>query len=54
MGKVGGQGTGVGEEAQANSGRRSRAFGLIGQQISEQAHWEQEPPKYLRVGRKLV
>ena len=48
------QGTGVGEKAQANGGRRSIEFGLIGQQISEQAHWEQEPPKYLRVGSKLV
>lgn len=48
---VGGQGTGVGEETQANDGRRSRDFGLIGQQISEQAHWEQEIPKYMRVGK---
>ena len=44
---MGGQGTGVGKEAQANGGRHSREFGLIGQQISEQAHWE-------RVGSKLV
>ena len=49
-----GQGTGAAEEAQADGGRRSRAFGLIGQQISEQAHWEQEHPKYLRVASKLV
>ena len=51
---MGGQGTGAGEEAQANGGRHSREFGLIGQQISAQDHWEQEPPKYLRVGSKLV
>lgn len=44
---MGGQGKGVGEEAQANGERRSRGFDLIGQQISEQAHWE-------RVGSKLI
>ena len=51
---MGGQGTGAGGETQANGGRRNREFGLIGQQISEQAHWKQEPLKHLRVGSKLI
>ena len=48
MGKV------VGAKVRARQRRRSREFGLIAQQISEQAHWEQEPLKYLRVGSKVV
>ena len=41
---MGGQGTGVTEEAQANDGKRNGDFGLIGQQVSEQTYWGQEHP----------